>query len=48
MKNQYNNLDFCINMYNDYIDSKDYDKYRIEPIVISEIDIDNILKPDNF
>jgi hypothetical protein len=48
MKNEYNNLDFCINMYNDYIDSKDYDKYRIEPIVISEIDIDNILKPDNF
>ena len=30
MKNEYNNLDFCINMYNDYIDSKDYDKYRID------------------
>jgi hypothetical protein len=48
MKNEYNNLDFCINMLNDYLDSKDFDKYRIEPIVISEIDIDNILKSENF
>jgi len=48
MENEYNNLDFCINMLNDYLDSKDFDKYRIEPIIISEIDINNILKSDNF
>ena len=48
MESDYNNLDFCINIINDYIDSKDKNKYRVEPIIISELDIDNILKKDNF
>ena len=46
--NKYDDLEFCLNLINDYLDSSDKSKYRIEPIIVSELKIENILKDKSF
>jgi hypothetical protein len=48
MTNNYDDLDFCINLINDYLESNDKSKYRIEPISLSELTHDKIIKNSDF
>ncbi len=44
--NNYDNLNYCINLIDDFIDNRT--KYKVDPIVINEIKLENILKEENF
>ncbi len=44
--NNYDDLNFCINLIDDFIDNRT--KYKVEPIVINEIKLNNILKEEIF
>lgn len=42
----YNDLEFCINTFTDFMENKS--KYRIDPIIISEVTIEYLIKPNDF
>ncbi len=48
MTNNYDDLDFCINLINEYLESNDKSKYRVEPISLSELTPEKIIKDSDF